>query len=205
MLRHVEADRHRRRIPFPNLEVDVRHRAEKRELAGIGNRLALRGALIREPQHVLIGARLKARRIRREHEDRPPAAIADEPNPRPHMNRPRQTIAPFGYEDNPVVRRLLHAIDGVLQRVGIIRLAVAHGAEIVPGEINGLRVIGPHGINRLCEGGGTARRSKKTGDGNATQSEPCCSPATKKRLHGPDTTAESAVSKRKRSSEKRTG
>ena len=68
------------------------------------------------------------------------------------MDGADEAVATLGHEDDSVVRCLLHAIDGMLERVGVIGLAVALGAKIVPGEINGVGIIGPHRISGLCAG-----------------------------------------------------
>ncbi len=149
VLRHVEPHCHRRRIPFPNLKIDIRYRTKESELARIGNRLTFRRPLIGEPQHVPVRALLKSRRVRRQHKHRPMRPIPNQPNPCPHMNRPRQPIPALRHQHDPVMHRLLRPIDRPLQRIRVVRRTIAARPKILACQINRMRIVRPHRVHGL--------------------------------------------------------
>lgn len=153
VLRDVEAHRDRRGIPVLHLEVDVAHAAEERELRGVDDRRSGVGPVVREMDQVAAGAFLEARRVAREHEDGSRRSVAEQANALPDVHGLAQAIASRGDQHDAGAGRLLHAIDGPLQRVRIVAHAVRVRAERLASEVHRARIVRPDRVDRLGPGG----------------------------------------------------
>src|SRR6185437_1736641 len=163
VLRHIETHGHSRGIARSDFKINVGKRAVEGKFAGIRDRLASRRALIGKPEQVTLRAFLKARRVGRKNKSRSLRAVTDKPDPRPNMNRPADPVAPCRNKDNAVVGSLLHAVNRMLQRIGIVEYTISMRAKIQSREINGMRIIRPRGVNRLC-GSITEEKTKQEGE-----------------------------------------
>jgi hypothetical protein len=142
VLSDMKPNRDRRRIPFLHLKIDVAHAAVKGEFGAVAEWSAGLWTGIGKMDHVFSRSFLKTRGIFAQNEYRPVAAVPDQPDFLPNEDRFPQPVSPFGDENHADSRRLLYAVDGLLQSVSVIADSVAMHAKHAFRQINGSRVFG---------------------------------------------------------------
>ena len=167
----ARADADRTRVAGADLEVDVAERRVERARVRVRRRARVPGPAAGEEDHVagrlLV---LVAGRAVPEHERGPPRAVADHPDARPDVKRRGEPVATFRNEDDALARRLLHRVDRLLDRRGVVGRAVGQGAEAVPGQVDGPGVVQPDRVVgvRGRESGGR-EEEKHARDSNGTR------------------------------------
>ena len=113
MLGIVRAYAHSARIPVLNFNVEVADCGIERTGARIRRRFICTWAGTREEHHIS-GPLLKTRRACGENKCGPRSSKSDQPDSGPDIDRPGQTVAAGGNEQNALVGFLLNLIDGLL-------------------------------------------------------------------------------------------
>ena len=134
MLRHMKADTNGRWIPIPNLEIDIADATVEGELVSIDNLLTRRRLGRRKLEHVLSRAwesmsGLVAGSIRREHEDWPLLAVADQTDTGPEMQRCTDAVTPLRQKNDALIRCFGDSVERGLEAGRIVRNAVPLHAE----------------------------------------------------------------------------
>ena len=159
VLRHVKADRNRRRIAVADFEIDIAHRRIERPRVGIGDGAILRHAIRRRERHAeptapgapgaesrerhhRTHALLKTRRVGRQRKHRPRRAVTEKPHPRPHKNSPRQQVPPRRHKNDSFAIGF-RFIDRRLQSCAVVALPIAVNAEFGGAQIDRPRVVHP--------------------------------------------------------------
>jgi hypothetical protein len=174
VLGHAEPHRRRGRIALADLDVDIAHR--RIEGAGIGVADLGGGGAHGGDRHgdladlvlVVAGehdhrahAFLEARSLGAEHEHRPGRADAEHAHAGRDQQAAAQAIAAGGQEDQAVAGLVVGGVDGLLDGVGVVGLAVAHALDD-----DGARIV-----RRLGQDGLGRRYLGKRGDQNRRQQD----------------------------------
>src|SRR4051794_11150001 len=111
----VEADGYGSRVTVFQLEVDVAEAAVEREFAGVGDGFTGSRALVRVPEHVVVGAALKVAGVGRENKDGAMCTVTDEADACPDVHGVLDGVTSFGNKYHPVMCGFLEVIDGGLK------------------------------------------------------------------------------------------
>ena len=148
VLRKVRADGDGCRVSPANTEIDVRQCAVEGTRVGIRRLTSLGGNTTGEPHHVLLPF-LVARRIGCQIDDGTPLSIPNQPHGRRNLDGTADAVLAFGQEEDTEVFLLLHLENGTLQGVGHILPPIGLKSIVLRGEVIGLGVIRPLGVDRL--------------------------------------------------------
>ncbi len=107
---------------------------------------------------------LVPRRVVSQHQHRPGSPVPDESNPRPDVDCPGQPVAALGNKHDPLSARLLHPVDGLLQRLAVVAGAVAMNGKPLPGQVDSFRIVQTDGVVRR-----PAQRHRRHSGGNPRQ------------------------------------
>src|SRR5579883_659301 len=160
VLRGMEADRYRGGVAVADLEVDVADCRVKGILIRVQNRIVGRHAVRWRKRNTEWSpaaaspaacgtatragegdhhahALLKSRTVGRQQEHWPRSAIADQPDPGPQENGPRQAVPAGGHENHSLPRSVDRSLDGG----AVVADPVGMRAELGSDQVNGSRVV----------------------------------------------------------------
>ena len=181
MLRHVKANRHRRRVALANLDIDVAHTRIERALVRVGNLVVRRNRALRHGRHAAghalsladareqghdAQARLKARRAGRKHERRPRRAVAHEPHGAPDVDRLGHDVTAWRHQHDAAGRRGASFVHRRLQARAVVGVVVAAHAEGLRSDVDRLGIVRPRGEDGL--GGRRAWHGDERGGNQAS-------------------------------------